>query len=240
MHSLDFFNGAQYGDAWVGAPRSCEIFSRRATRAEGFLCHNRQPGGPCLLKRPPSPPVSIPPGMKAAENMNSDSIESLSPSLEDYLEVIFHLEQTHRVARAKDIADHMSVQRASVTGALKALSSRGLINYSPYSYITLTGTGRSIAQDVIHRHDTLKEFFMTALQLEPEQAEANACRIEHAIGPAAIDRLVDFLEFIKNCPRAGSDWLAAFASFCRHGIQPANCKKCLQHSPEQPVDNQDS
>jgi len=29
---------------------------------------------------------------------------SLSASLEDYLEVIFHLEQSNRVARAKDIA----------------------------------------------------------------------------------------------------------------------------------------
>ena len=67
-----------------------------------------------------------------------ENTEGLSASLEDYLEVIFHLEQSNRVARAKDIADQMNVQRASVTGALKALSGRGLINYSPYSFITLT------------------------------------------------------------------------------------------------------
>ena len=64
--------------------------------------------------------------------------EGLSASLEDYVEVIYHLERSNRVARAKDIADQMNVQRASVTGALKALAGRGLINYSPYSYITLT------------------------------------------------------------------------------------------------------
>jgi DtxR family Mn-dependent transcriptional regulator len=160
--------------------------------------------------------------------MTTDAIDSLSPSLEDYLEIIFHLEQLHRVARAKDIADQMNVQRASVTGALKALAGRGMINYSPYSYVTLTSAGRQIALDVVRRHDTLKEFFITALQLEPEQAEANACRVEHAIGPAAIDRLVYFMEFIKNCPRAGADWLDAFAHYCRQGIRSDHCQDCLQ------------
>ncbi|GLI34842.1 metal-dependent transcriptional regulator [Desulforhabdus amnigena] len=160
--------------------------------------------------------------------MISDIAEGLSASLEDYLEVIFHLEQSNRVARAKDIADQMNVQRASVTGALKALASRGLINYSPYSYITLTATGRNIAKDIIRRHDTLKEFFLTALQMNPDDAEANACRIEHAIDPVAIDRLVRFLEFIQICPRTGIDWFEAFARYCKKGIQTSNCENCLK------------
>jgi DtxR family transcriptional regulator, Mn-dependent transcriptional regulator len=162
------------------------------------------------------------------KTMTDDFTENLSPSLEDYLEVIFHLEREHRVARAKDIADQMDVQRASVTGALRALAGRGLINYTPYNYITLTPSGRDIASDIIHRHETLKDFFVTVLQLDPEQAEANACRIEHTIGAAAIDRLLHFLEFIKACPRAGTDWLDAFAHFCRKGINSDHCRDCTQ------------
>jgi DtxR family Mn-dependent transcriptional regulator len=154
--------------------------------------------------------------------------EGLSASLEDYLEVIFHLEQSNRVARAKDIADQMSVQRASVTGALKALAGRGLINYSPYSFITLTPAGRGIAREVIRRHKVLKEFFMNTLQLGPEDAEANACRIEHAIDPAAIERLVAFVEFMSICPRTGTDWFDAFARFCKLGLQTSDCQACLK------------
>ncbi len=157
-----------------------------------------------------------------------ENAEGLSASLEDYLEVIFHLEQSNRVARAKDIADQMNVQRASVTGALKSLAARGLINYSPYSYITLTDSGRGIARDVIRRHKTLKEFFMGTLQLSPEDAEANACRIEHAIAPEAVERLVRFLEFIRICPRTGTDWYEAFARYCKHGIQTSDCQTCLK------------
>lgn len=159
---------------------------------------------------------------------DDDACEGLSASLEDYLEVIFHLEQSNRVARAKDIADQMSVQRASVTGALKALAGRGLINYIPYSFVMLTAAGREIARDIIHRHNTLREFFVTALQLSPEDAEANACRIEHAIDPAAIERLVHFLEFIHICPRTGIDWFDAFARYCTKGTRTSDCMKCLQ------------
>ena len=166
--------------------------------------------------------------MKEAAVMIDDLPEGLSASLEDYLEVIYHLEGSNRVARAKDIADQMSVQRASVTGALKALAGRGLINYSPYSFITLTPAGRTVARDVIRRHETLKEFFIAALQLDPEEAEANACRIEHAIDPMAVDRLVRFLEFIKMCPRTGLDWLSAFARYCQEGSKTSNCEACLK------------
>jgi len=49
----------------------------------------------------------------------------LSESLEDYLEVILELEQDHKVARAKDIAEKMGFQRSSVTGALKSLGEKG-------------------------------------------------------------------------------------------------------------------
>ncbi|SPF48076.1 Iron (Metal) dependent repressor, DtxR family [Syntrophobacter sp. SbD1] len=157
-----------------------------------------------------------------------ENTDGLSASLEDYLEVIFHLEQSNRVARAKDIADQMSVQRASVTGALKALSGRGLINYSPYSFVTLTPPGREIAREVIRRHKVLKEFFVNNLQLGPEEAEANACRIEHAIDPTAIERLVRFVEFMSICPRTGTDWFDAFARFCKHGHHTSDCQACLK------------
>lgn len=152
----------------------------------------------------------------------------LSASLEDYLQVIFHLEESNRVARAKDIADQMGVQRPSVTGALKGLASRGLIHYSPYRCITLTREGREIGLDFIHRHEILREFLTSTLHLDPEHAELNACRIEHAIDSIAVDRLIRFLEFIKSCPRTSINWSDAFALFCEGGARSSSCKECLK------------
>ncbi len=117
--------------------------------------------------------------------------------------------------------------------ALKALAGRGLINYSPYRHITLTAEGRRIAQDIVRRHNTLKEFFIATLQLDPQEAEANACRIEHAIDAVAVDRLVHFLEFLRLCPRTNLEWLDGFALYCRRGAQGASCKECLKDCLEQ-------
>lgn len=169
------------------------------------------------------------------ENTALHPVEALSASLEDYLQAIYHLEGSGSAVRAKEIADRMNVQGASVTGALKALAVRGLVNYSPYCRITLTPAGRRAAREVVHRHDILREFFLTTLQLESHQAESNACRIEHAIDAAAVDRLVRFLEFLRICPRAGRQWLNAFDLYCRMGTQNPNCRECVEECLEQTV-----
>ena len=67
-----------------------------------------------------------------------DSTE-LSGNMEDYLEAIFHIVSEKSAARAKDIAAFLNVKNSSVTGALRHLSEKGFINYTPYDIITLTG-----------------------------------------------------------------------------------------------------
>ncbi len=119
---------------------------------------------------------------------------ALSARLEDYLETIFLLVRDERVARVRDIAARRSVQMPSVTGAVRSLSAKGLVNYDPYSYITLTPRGEAIARDLFHRHQVLTAFLTDLLGLEPETAERNACHIEHAIEPVVLERLIEFVQ----------------------------------------------
>ena len=71
--------------------------------------------------------------------------EKLSASQEDYLEAIFNLFNTGAVVRSKDIAKSLEVGMSSVTGALRSLGEKKLINYKPYEYITLTDSGQKVA-----------------------------------------------------------------------------------------------
>ena len=79
----------------------------------------------------------------------------LSKSLEDYLEVIYHIVVVEQAAKAKDIAQKMQVKASSVTGALRQLAERDLVNYSPYDQITLTRKGMEVAQDVVNYIDQI-------------------------------------------------------------------------------------
>ena len=80
--------------------------------------------------------------------MSTDKKRNLSASLEDYLEAILNLSGDRKVARSRDIAEALEVSRSSVTGALRTLAEKQLVNYKPYGYITLTDQGRALAEKV--------------------------------------------------------------------------------------------
>jgi DtxR family Mn-dependent transcriptional regulator len=143
----------------------------------------------------------------------------LSASLEDYIEAIYHIIEKKLVARSKEIATRLDVSRASVTEALRALSKKGLINYAPYEAITLTDRGKTVAEDVIFRHEALKRFFVEVLAIEPGIAEEGACKIEHSAPPEIIAKMISFTKFIKICPRGGEDLIDGFAEYCARGKQ---------------------
>ncbi len=152
----------------------------------------------------------------------------LSASLEDYLEAIFRIVQEKQAARAKDIGNRLKVSRSSVTGALHALAERELINYAPYDVITLTDRGRSVAEDVVRRHEVLRDFFVKVLAVGPANAESAACEMEHAIPDAILERFVEFVEFVERCPRGGSKWIKGFGYYCDSDKATGNCEACVQ------------
>lgn len=161
-------------------------------------------------------------------------MEGLSENLENYLEAILELQRGNTVARVKDIAEKIGVLSGTVTSALKSLSDKGLINYKPYSFITLTAEGEKIAVEILRRHHVIKDFLHSVLLLDEDRAEENACRMEHAMDKIAINRLVQFIEYVHKCPRAGEDWIANFKTFfSRNRIAGANCSECIEKSLEQ-------
>ena len=155
----------------------------------------------------------------------------ISDSLEDYLETIFKLETSNKVARAKDIAEKRGVLQGTVTGALRALADKGLINYKPYSFITLTKKGQLLAKEISRKHAVIRNFLQNILLMSPDEAEANACRMEHAMDREAIGRLVQFIEYIHDCPRTDTEWLDGFVRFYSNkDRKKKDCEACLQKS----------
>ncbi|MBI4963826.1 MAG: metal-dependent transcriptional regulator [Desulfomonile tiedjei] len=148
----------------------------------------------------------------------------LSSAMEDYLEAIYHLEQERRIARVRDIANRLGVKMSSVSSALKILGSRGLIQYDPHQFITLTDRGIKKAEEIVRKHEVLKRFLVGVLQIEPEVAEDNACRLEHHLDPEVMEKLVRFVEFMEMCPVDQTRWLEKLADSCNE------CLPCLEEA----------
>jgi DtxR family Mn-dependent transcriptional regulator len=150
--------------------------------------------------------------------------KALTASLEDYLETIYHIIEDKQAARVKEIAKRLEVNNSSVTGALKTLSKKGLLNYAPYDVITLTDKGEEIALDVIRRHRVLKKFINNVLCIEGETADDAACMMEHSVTPEVLERIVRFVEFTEVCPRSGKEWISGFRRFCESNFSLEQCQ----------------
>ena len=148
----------------------------------------------------------------------------LTTVMEDYLEAIFDLGQEKRVVRVKDIAKRMDVKMPTVSSMLKTLSERGLVHYEKYEYIELTRSGTKIGKEMRRRHGILHKFLTTILKIDPESADEEACKMEHALTPSTLDSLTDFMEFIQTCPRAGESWLDHFEEYRMHGHIAEKCQ----------------
>lgn len=121
-------------------------------------------------------------------------MEKLTASLEDYLEVISNYVDSERNIRAIDISKELNVSRASVTEALKKLALKGFINYGRYDVISLTDSGKKIAQDIVSKHNILQSFFENVLGLSEDEASENACKIEHVITENAFNKISEFMD----------------------------------------------
>ena len=130
--------------------------------------------------------------------MNQSEVTPLSASLEDYLEAIIHLEKANRDARVKEIAEFLSVKMPSVTGALKVLKKKGLVDYEKNSYIRLTEQGASVASSITAKHKVLIRFLRRVLQLSEDKAYDMACRMEHVIDDETEMRLQLLIETFEN------------------------------------------
>lgn len=147
--------------------------------------------------------------------MMSAKSQGLSASLEDYLEAIFNLAGESNVAHSKDIAKSLGVSKPSVTGALRALKKKGLINYKPYDCVTLTKDGQIAAAEVLRRHNILKSFFVNMLGVQTDIAQQAACKAEHTLGPEVIARLLCFIEFVTRKSKDSYDLVGEFKRFCK-------------------------
>ena len=112
----------------------------------------------------------------------------INESAENYLETILILSKKLPVVRSVDIATELGFKKSSVSIAMKNLREKQHITVSDSGYITLTQSGREIAEDIYERHELLSQW-LTALGVAPENAAEDACKIEHLLSKESFDAL---------------------------------------------------
>lgn len=101
-------------------------------------------------------------------------------SQEDYLEKILQISQKKESVHAIDIAREMSFSKPSVSIAMNKLKELGYIEINDKGEISLTDSGKEIAQKTLEKHIVLTRMLMY-LGVKEEVAALDACRMEHDI-----------------------------------------------------------
>lgn len=109
-------------------------------------------------------------------------------SAENYLETILILSKSHPVVRSVDIATELDFKKSSVSVAMKKLRESNHIQVSPEGFITLTPSGREIAECIYERHQLISSWLIQ-LGVDPDVAVADACRMEHVISSESFEAI---------------------------------------------------
>ena len=116
----------------------------------------------------------------------------MTKSLEDYLEKIYLLRENLATTRLKDISREMGVSQPSVNQAVKELIKLDLIKHLPYGTIDLTQSGMKEARAILKKHQSIKAFLMDGLGISEENAEKDACSMEHILSQESLEHIQEF------------------------------------------------
>lgn len=106
-----------------------------------------------------------------------DSKDSMSATMEDYLEMIFRSSLQSGYVRVSSLAHILNVSSSAASKMVSKLSEAGFINFRPYGIITLTEQGKKKGSYLLRRHEVLNKFLclLNGTASELKQAE----QIEH-------------------------------------------------------------
>ena len=112
----------------------------------------------------------------------------MQESGEMYLETILVLGTGGRPVRSVDISEYMGYSKPSVSRAVGLLKASGHIAVDRDGFITLTMSGREIAEKIYERHTVLRDL-LVRLGVDEATATEDACKMEHDISDASFDAI---------------------------------------------------
>lgn len=131
----------------------------------------------------------------------------LTPSEEDYVEMIYRLNLENDKVQVKDISKKLNIKPSSVTKMIKKLSDKNIIIYKKYDNVELTSLGESVGEKLLKRHNTIKDF-LTILGIK-ESIHEETETIEHTINVETLVKIEELINFFRE----NKDILNKFESY---------------------------
>lgn len=113
---------------------------------------------------------------------------SIHESGEMYLEAILVLSQKNGFVRSIDVSEYLGYSKPSVSRAVGILKNGNYIVMDKDGSLMLTESGKAIAEKIFERHTILSRLLIR-LGVSEETANADACKLEHAISDESFEAI---------------------------------------------------
>jgi DtxR family Mn-dependent transcriptional regulator len=125
----------------------------------------------------------------------------LSDVMEDYLKVIFRLQETEEPPIPPSrIADQLDVTAPSVTSMMESLEERGLVEREKYAGVELSPEGETVALEILRHHRLLEAYLADHLDYEWSEVHEEAEVLEHHISEEFEERVAEALDHPATDP----------------------------------------
>src|SRR5437867_3912879 len=120
-----------------------------------------------------------------------------SSTVENYLKAIYlgvgALTPGHRLLPMGQLAAALGVAPGTATTMVKTLAESGLVEYEPYTGVTLTPAGEKLAALVLRRHRLIELFLVQVMGLRWDEVHDEAEQLEHVVSDRLIERIDEML-----------------------------------------------
>lgn len=125
--------------------------------------------------------------------------QQMTPSMEDYLEMIYRSHLREGYIRTSRLAEQLNVQASSVTKTVQKLTKLGLLNYEKYGLIKLTDKGKKLGGFLLKRHIYI-ENFLKLIGVKEQYALRDTEMIEHHLSLNTFHQIKLLYKFLKTNP----------------------------------------
>ena len=126
--------------------------------------------------------------------------ERPTPTIEDYLGVIYTLERDGESVIGARLADWLEVSPPTVTATIKRMIRDGWVTMDQAKEIRLTPAGFQAAHSVLRRHMLAELLLARVLGVPWSQVHREADAMEHTISAETMERIAAKLDYPETCP----------------------------------------
>lgn len=127
-------------------------------------------------------------------------------------------------ARVSDIARQLDITRGSVSISLKPMKEAGLVLQDENRHLRLSDKGQRLVNTVKNKRLLIQRLLSELLGVSEQQAEIDACKMEHLTSNATARKLVAFFRFIDSHEQPAGEFLATWQAHDRGSDEkPESC-----------------